>query len=40
MDDETKKRVDEMWDRLGIDLAVDRPAGRAVTDQRARGAGS
>ncbi len=39
MDEETKKRVDEMWDRLGIDLAVGRSAGRTVTDKKTRGAG-
>jgi 4-hydroxy-3-polyprenylbenzoate decarboxylase len=38
MDAETKRRVDEMWERLGIDLVVGRSAGRTVNDDKSRGA--
>ncbi|HMH55366.1 MAG TPA: hypothetical protein VK535_03815, partial [Gemmatimonadales bacterium] len=38
MDAETKQRVDEMWGKLGIDLPVGRSAGRAVNDDKSRGA--
>jgi RNAse (barnase) inhibitor barstar len=39
MDAETKRNVDAMWDKLGIDLAVSRSGGLTVNDKKARGGG-
>jgi 4-hydroxy-3-polyprenylbenzoate decarboxylase len=34
MDDQTKRDVDDMWDKLGIDLAERRKGGKAERDER------
>jgi 4-hydroxy-3-polyprenylbenzoate decarboxylase len=39
MDVETRRRVDEIWDRLGIDLPVRRSDVRTVGDRKPGGAG-